>query len=261
MCSANAGRICQAWSTGIPFPSRHRGNWSLCKSANQRDQTRQLQNHNRHTAQPLRPPGEGRVWAGKAKSPRLLSETHWPRASAFYGRGDTLKVSHHTPPAQTRRTQTALPLHLVLPLVFPVTRLRDVRTCLSNDQFTFFHIFMQRCERASWKNTLFDSASLCLSKCSQASPPLGQRLFLEGRWGAEGSSPWHRLYPTPTTISPFPADLNKAQFMPSHLPFFHPKPSFPAVRGDAAETELWNRTISPQKRAERNTHQLCSLIS
>lgn len=138
MCSANAGRICQAWSTGIPFLSRHRGNWSLCESANHRDQTRQVQNHSRHGHSTC----EG-IWAGKEESLRLLSYTHWPQRSAFYGTGDTSKLSHHIPPAQTQRTQTALPPHLLLPLDFPVTRPRDVHICLVKDLFTFFHILVQ----------------------------------------------------------------------------------------------------------------------
>lgn len=133
-----AGRVCQAWSTGIPFPALHQGSWSLCKSANQ---SRQLQNRSTHrhsTRHHL-----GRIWAGKAEALMFLSYTHWPQRSASYGRGDTLKVSHHTPPAQTLRTQTALPPHLLSALIFPVTKLRDVHACLINNQLTSFHIFMQ----------------------------------------------------------------------------------------------------------------------
>lgn len=48
--------------------------------------------------------------------------------------------------------------------------------------------------------------------------------------------------------APFPADLNSTQFMPSHLPFFYSKSSFPVIMGDVAETEETLEYInSPEK--------------
>lgn len=37
--------------------------------------------------------------------------------------------------------------------------------------------------------------------------------------------------------TPFLADLNRAQLMPGHLPFFYPKSFFPVITGDVSETE------------------------
>lgn len=189
----------------------------MCKSADQRDQSRQLQNHSRHrhsTSHQL-----GRAWAGKAQSLRLLSYTHWPQTSALYGRGDTLKVSHHAPPAQTENTNCSA--STPTSLIFPGTR--DVHICLINDHLLSFTFSCSDVNKQARTDYQTQPHSASPEPARLGSPPLGLRLFLEG------SSPWHRLYPAPTTVSPFPADLNKAQFMPIHLPFFLPKPSFPAV--------------------------------
>lgn len=126
MCSANAGRICQAGAQA--FPS-HRGTEATGACASL--QIRGVKPGNcRTTADTGTAPATswGGIWAGKAESLRLLSYTHWPQRSASYGRGDTLKVptTPHLPDTENTNCSASTPL------VFPVTRLRDVHICLVN---------------------------------------------------------------------------------------------------------------------------------
>lgn len=146
MCSANAGRICQAGAQA--FPS-HRGTEATGACASL--QIRGVKPGNcRTTADTGTAPATswGGIWAGKAESLRLLSYTHWPQRSASYGRGDTLKVSHHTSPAR-HGEHKLLCLHTSR---FSCDKTKGCAHLPRKLSFTFFHIFMQCCEQASWKN-------------------------------------------------------------------------------------------------------------